>query len=185
MANLLSQNIGTNYKGILNLDATTINTPLDTTLRSVTDGMGTASPLQISTTRVGLLAINPVFLFNGTNAVGAARNWAFALNQSYNGAFEISYSSTNGGTALANVALTINNTGSVGIGFATSPVATALLQLNSTTKGFLLPRLTGAEATTLEAASPAQGLLIFVTSTNGTFTAIGWWGYNGTIWVQL
>jgi hypothetical protein len=31
MANLLGQNIGTNYKGILNLD--TINTPLDATLR--------------------------------------------------------------------------------------------------------------------------------------------------------
>jgi hypothetical protein len=55
MANLLSQNIGTNYKSILNLDATTINTPLDTTLRSVTDGMGTSSPLQLSTDQVGLI----------------------------------------------------------------------------------------------------------------------------------
>jgi hypothetical protein len=55
MANLLSQNIGTNYKSILNLDATTINTPLDTTLRAVTDGMGTSSPLQLSTDQVGLI----------------------------------------------------------------------------------------------------------------------------------
>jgi hypothetical protein len=54
MANLLSQNIGTNYKSILNLDATTINTPLDTTLRAVTDGMGTSSPLQLSTTQVNI-----------------------------------------------------------------------------------------------------------------------------------
>jgi len=53
MANLLSQNIGTNYKSILNLD-TTINTPLDTTLRAVTDGMGNASPLQLSTEQVGI-----------------------------------------------------------------------------------------------------------------------------------
>jgi len=51
MANLLGNNIGTNYKGILNLDST-INTPLDTTLRAVTDGMGTASPLKLSTTNV-------------------------------------------------------------------------------------------------------------------------------------
>jgi len=49
MANLLGQNIGSNYRGILNLDATTINTPLDTTLRAVTDGMGNTSPLQLST----------------------------------------------------------------------------------------------------------------------------------------
>lgn len=54
MANLLSQNIGTNYKSILNLDATTINTPLDATLRAVTDGMGNASILQLSTEQVGI-----------------------------------------------------------------------------------------------------------------------------------
>lgn len=47
MANLNGQNIGTNYKGFLNLDST-INTPLDETLRAVTDGMGTSSPLQLS-----------------------------------------------------------------------------------------------------------------------------------------
>jgi hypothetical protein len=62
MANLLSQNIGTNYKSILNLDATTINTPLDATLRPVTDGMGTLSPLQLSTDQVGIsrtVALSP------------------------------------------------------------------------------------------------------------------------------
>jgi hypothetical protein len=54
MSNLYNQNIGTNYKSILNLDATTINTPLDATLRAVTDGMGTLSPLQLSTDQVGI-----------------------------------------------------------------------------------------------------------------------------------
>ena len=53
MANLLGQNIGTNYKGILSLDST-INTPLDATLRAVTDGEGNASPLQLSTDAVSL-----------------------------------------------------------------------------------------------------------------------------------
>jgi hypothetical protein len=52
MANLLNQNIGTNYKGILNLN--TLNGNLTTTLQAVTDGMGNASPLQLSTTQVGL-----------------------------------------------------------------------------------------------------------------------------------
>ena len=53
MANLLGQNIGTNYKGILSLDST-INTPLDATLRAVTDGDGNASPLELSTDAVSL-----------------------------------------------------------------------------------------------------------------------------------
>jgi len=52
--NIYNQNIGQNYRGILNLDATTINTPLDATLRAVTDGMGTSSLLQLSTEAVGL-----------------------------------------------------------------------------------------------------------------------------------
>lgn len=55
MANLNGQTIrGTNnYKGLLNLDST-IGTPLDATLRAVTDGAGTASLLQLSTEAVGL-----------------------------------------------------------------------------------------------------------------------------------
>jgi len=52
--NIYNQNVAFNYRGILNLDATTINTPLDTTLRAVTDGMGTSSLLQLSTEAVGL-----------------------------------------------------------------------------------------------------------------------------------
>jgi hypothetical protein len=54
MANLLGQNIGANYRGILNLDATTINTPLNATLRAVTDGMGNTSQLFLSTTQVNI-----------------------------------------------------------------------------------------------------------------------------------
>jgi hypothetical protein len=47
MANLNGQNIGTNYKGILNL-STTINTGLSGTLQPITDGDGNESVLQIS-----------------------------------------------------------------------------------------------------------------------------------------
>jgi hypothetical protein len=54
MANLLNQNIGTNYKGILNLN--TLNGNLTSTLQAVTDGDGNASPLQLSTTEVAMLA---------------------------------------------------------------------------------------------------------------------------------
>jgi hypothetical protein len=57
MANLLGQNIGTNYKGILSLDST-INTPLDANLRAVTDGEGNASPLELSTTAVSVGTIS-------------------------------------------------------------------------------------------------------------------------------
>jgi hypothetical protein len=64
--NIYNQNVAFNYRGILNLDATTINTPLDATLRAVTDGMGTSSPLQLSTSQVGILSV--IARASGTNA---------------------------------------------------------------------------------------------------------------------
>ena len=48
MANLYNENIGLNYQGMLNLGGT-INTPLDATLRAVTDGMGNSSTILAST----------------------------------------------------------------------------------------------------------------------------------------
>lgn len=71
--------------------------------------------------------------------------------------------------------------GDVRIG-TTTAVATAALDVTSTTKGFLPPRMTAVQASDI--ASPAQGLQLFVTSTNATFPNIGWWGYNGTAWVR-
>jgi hypothetical protein len=50
MANLLGENIGTNYRGILNLN--TLNGNLSATLQAVTDGSGNTGPLQLSTVSV-------------------------------------------------------------------------------------------------------------------------------------
>jgi len=94
-----------------------------------------------------------------------------------------------GGTAIyvPNNILTISGgateaTSNVGIG-TTSPVASAKLEVSSTTSGFLPPRMTATQASAI--STPAQGLLLFVTDTNGTFTSVGWWGYNGSTWEKL
>jgi len=76
----------------------------------------------------------------------------------------------------------INDIGNVGIG-TTTPAASAILDLTSTTKGLKLPTMTSTQASAI--ASPAQGLMLFVTDTNGTFTSVGWWGYNGSAWEKL
>lgn len=75
-----------------------------------------------------------------------------------------------------------------GIG-TTTPNASAKLEVYSTNKGFLPPRiaLTGAsDASTI--ASPVAGLLIYNTATAGTAPANvipGYYYWNGTSWVQL
>jgi hypothetical protein len=65
---------------------------------------------------------------------------------------------------------------SVGIG-VDSPVASAKLQVNSTTQGFLPPRMTLAEMNAI--GTPAPGLIVFNTSDNKHY------GYNGTTWVAF
>ena len=66
----------------------------------------------------------------------------------------------------------INGNGNVGIG-TTSPSKSALLDLTSTTKGFLPPRMTATQASAV--TSPAEGLILYVTDTNGTFATKGWY----------
>jgi hypothetical protein len=88
--------------------------------------------------------------------------------------------------------------GSVGIG-TTTPYANAALDITSTTKGVLFPRLTAAERTTLTPllnnATASRGLLIYNTTTSrfnywdgtqwndvGLAGAAGPAGADGTIW---
>lgn len=59
----------------------------------------------------------------------------------------------------------------------TSINASAELQVDSTTKGFLPPRMSGAERTAI--LTPATGLMVYDTTDNQ------WYGYNGSAWVIL
>ena len=70
----------------------------------------------------------------------------------------------------------IYDNGSVAIGTA-NPDPSAVLTLNSNTKGFLLPRMTTADREALQ--SPAPGLVIFNTDVSE------FQGYNGTQWYNL
>ena len=65
----------------------------------------------------------------------------------------------------------------VGIGTNT-PAASAQLDVASTERGFLPPRMTAAQRDLI--ASPATGLLIFQTDNTA-----GYYYYNGTAWVAL
>src|SRR5580765_6204013 len=72
---------------------------------------------------------------------------------------------------------TFPSSGSVGIG-TTTPNASAILDVSSTTKGALVPRMTKAQRDAI--TSPAQGLLIY--QTNST---IGFYYYDGIKWTPL
>src|SRR6478736_4067921 len=66
------------------------------------------------------------------------------------------------------------STGSAGIG-TTTPNASSLMEMASTTKGLLIPRMTVAQRNAI--ASPATGLMIY--QTNNT---PGFYYYDGSAW---
>ncbi|MHA7844484.1 MAG: hypothetical protein ACX93I_14295, partial [Winogradskyella sp.] len=65
----------------------------------------------------------------------------------------------------------------IGIG-TTTPDASSMLDIESSTSGLLIPRM--AQANRLAIGSPATGLLVY--QTNG---AVGFWFYDGSSWNQL
>ncbi len=64
---------------------------------------------------------------------------------------------------------------------ATTP--SAALDIQSTTGGLKLPTMTATQGSAI--SSPADGLMIYVTSTDATFTSIGFWGRLSGVWVAL
>lgn len=89
---------------------------------------------------------------------------------------------------FAIIILTISANAQVGIG-TNAPNSSAMLEVKSTNKGFLPPRvtLTGmADVSTV--SSPATGLLIYNTATAGsgnTAVTPGYYFWNGSNWVGL
>ena len=80
--------------------------------------------------------------------------------------------------ALALITFTPNNANAQGVSFNTTGTAadaSAMLDVASTTKGMLVPRMTAAQKTAI--TSPATGLMIF--QTDGT---PGFYYYTGSAW---
>lgn len=88
------------------------------------------------------------------------------INASYNNGINLS---------VFNTGVIVGGNGSI------APATSTALDINSTTGALLLPRLTATEASVL---TPTNGHLIYVTSTNGTFTSVGFWGYDGS-WKKI
>ncbi|MEO6490062.1 MAG: fibrobacter succinogenes major paralogous domain-containing protein, partial [Ferruginibacter sp.] len=73
--------------------------------------------------------------------------------------------------------ISLSTTAQVGIG-TTTPDASALLDVSSTSKGFLPPRMTAAERTAI--FSPANGLLVYQTDYPS-----GFYFFKGGVWTSL
>ncbi|MFY9163314.1 hypothetical protein [Aquirufa antheringensis] len=84
---------------------------------------------------------------------------------------------------------TSNTTGKVGIG-TSSPDASSILDITSTSKGLLPPRvaLTAKSGTVTPIASPITGLIVYNTASAGTggdAVTPGYYYFKGTIWTRM
>lgn len=111
--------------------------------------------------------------YNAVGVVGYAAG-AWAAGSSYPA--YLTFETTPALSTKRQERMRIASSGSVGIGTA-SPQASALLDLTSTVKGLLVPRMTEAQRNGISA--PAQGLLIF--QTDG---AVGFYYYDSR-WKML
>ncbi len=143
--------------------------------------------IESETGNVGVGTTTPGFPLTFKNVFGdkislygqTGDNWGFGIqyhlfqihgrNSSSNIAF--GYGSSGGGNFTE--LMRITGTGQVGIGTST-PEASALLEINSTEKGFLPPRMTTAQMNAI--VSPAEGLTIYNTDKEGLCY------YNNTQW---
>ena len=80
-------------------------------------------------------------------------------------------------TGIIHAQNTFPATGSAGIG-TTAPNVSSLLEIKSTTKGLLIPRMTTKQKNLI--ASPALGLLVYQTD-----STTGFYYYNGTSWKAI
>ncbi|MGC4039385.1 MAG: hypothetical protein QM710_00925 [Flavobacterium sp.] len=136
-------------------------------------GLLTAASGNYSTT-MGIDNIAPSY---GETVLGVYANpYTPASATAFNSADRI-FSVGNGTTAARSNAMTIIKDGKIGIG-TDAPNASALLDISSTNKGVLVPRMT--EAQRIAIPTPATSLLVYQTD-----TATGFWYYNGTAWVNL
>jgi hypothetical protein len=61
-------------------------------------------------------------------------------------------------------------------------LTTGNVDINTTTGAFLPPRMTATQGS---AVSASDGMIIYVTDTDATFTSIGFWGYENGAWIKL
>jgi len=85
------------------------------------------------------------------------------------------YTAREDGTQALTQRMVLSDQGSLAIG-SIAPNAAAVLDVTSTTKGMLIPRMTTAQRTAI--VSPVAGLQVYDTTTNTN------WFHNGTVWVE-
>lgn len=141
---------------------------LNTTDFLTTTGANAYVSLEYDSTNINRIVL-------GGNRYGYRSTYGAAIQQT-SGVLSLGAFLVSGGIKYQLSISDANN--NVGIG-TTTPHASAKLELSSTTQGFRLTPMTSTQAS---AITVAEGLMLFTSDTNGTFTSIGLWCYENGAW---
>jgi hypothetical protein len=194
------QSVGTNELLRINATAIYAKVPVDISATYITGGVTTGDKVRlyggIGTARWGFGIQPNTFVQYMDGALPATDKYVWRTTGSGSdpstGGTDIMKLFVQGNLQLLNTtngilqaAGSANNymSGTLSVG-ATTSNASSIVEIVSTTKGFLPPRMTATQAEAI--ASPAEGLLLYANNGAGsTITSKGWWGYDGAAWVKL
>jgi hypothetical protein len=140
------------------------------------NGTGVLNVPQYTLSGLGGVPTTRTLTINGTSYdLSADRSWTIVAGITGSGTTNY-ISKFSASDTIANSLLFDNGSG-VGLGTA-SINASALFQMDSTTKGFLPPRMTAAQRGSI--SSPAEGLIVYQTD-----SVIGLYIYSNSTWRSL
>jgi hypothetical protein len=170
--NLYMNGTANNYMaGSLGIGTTSITAKLSIAGTSTGSSQIAATFANLGTTAGSTVRIN--FLSGEDGTVGRTR----AVIEAYSSVANdggLSFQTRSAGSLADNMRLT--GTGQLGVGVL-APNASARLQVDSTTQGFLPPRMTTTQK--LAIGTPAAGLMVYDTTLNQMSY------YNGTLWINF
>jgi len=138
--------------------------------------LATEGSFEINITSNGYRASSPAATwvsYNANSQTGAAQ---IGLSPDGQIAFRTDAVKSTGSASSVTTRLLVDSSGNVGIG-TTAPHPEAILDLSSTTKGFLPPKMTTTQKNAI--STPPSGLVVYDTTTNKLCV------YNGTSWIDL
>ena len=169
----VNNTLTTNNKVVID-SASAITNPKMLIMSTTASGTTDNAPLVIKGSGANILAS-----INLRSTGGSGELYDAWLSGKVSGGIHVNNSfivSNGGGGPLTGTTMFSVTTTSVGVGI-TSPNTASILDVTSTTKGFLPPRMTTMQRNLI--ATPPMGLVIYNTTTNNLNS------FNGSAWVEL
>lgn len=155
-------------------------------------GKSTSGNALLAETNTGIAIIGTNFSSSGTNGVTTmlklSRDKSGSAANGIGGSIEYTaktsdgfgYTSNTISSIFTNVT-TASRTSSLIFSGANNGSNVDIMTLGG--EGYL--KINGITATAASAITPSAGMVVFVNSTDATFTSVGFWGYDGTSWSKF